>query len=228
MGVLHTAIDDNNYEQLKSSLECGISPEEKNSQGYPALQHLLTKSTINLEMIKLLIEHGANKNTRQPETGYTLLHIALSKREADFLDYALSIGVNVLITNYRQEAPFDMLITAFPNRLDLVKRFINLGVNSSQCLSFLYAALAKGDEKEILEVLDLVSSIPNISVQRLVYQSPMEWVINHYPEKRAVIEAMIKKGADKNTVNKTGQNLLHLAMCLVVTLSALPGRLNLA
>lgn len=79
-------------------LENGADPNFSNDRGWYPL-HFAIQSQ-NMDIVKLLVEHGANINQQDGIFGNTPVFIAVSKTEGrEFIDFFLNLGADVTIPN---------------------------------------------------------------------------------------------------------------------------------
>jgi hypothetical protein len=87
-GTLHEAIENSDLPVARFMLEHGGSdPNEKDQSGWTPIQRSITRTeeSVGVEMLQLLIKHGANLSCREPTTGLTTLELAKKfKKDARF------------------------------------------------------------------------------------------------------------------------------------------------
>jgi ankyrin repeat protein len=97
--LLHDACITNNYELAKYLVEHGLDTNAKSDNNSYPIHYAHT-----LEMVELLVEHGAVINVQRDDTGQTLLHIEPS---VETVQYLLAHGADPNIKNSEGQTPFD-------------------------------------------------------------------------------------------------------------------------
>lgn len=148
--VLFTAVEKNDYEMVEFLLEKNINVNDTTSTGLTAL--MLAKE---LEIIKLLVENGADINAKDNQ-GWTALTYFLSNNTLEQLEYLFSKGGNI---NTKTNAGYNLLYYAILNgSLEtiefLIKKNIQFNLNSFEIQNALYIARER-DYSHILEYFKL-------------------------------------------------------------------------
>ncbi len=79
---IYNACGHRHYHIVQLLLERGASPQD-------GLMAVAIQG--NIELLQLLIEHGADINTKLTDEGHTLLHIACDFNHQNFIKYALTL-----------------------------------------------------------------------------------------------------------------------------------------
>lgn len=141
---LHLACRDGNFELVKELLNLGVEINKQDSDGLTAL-HIAK----NIEIIKLLIEAGANPNLQNHRSGYTpLLDSMVWWNEAKY-------DLLVPLTNLNIKSSFGntaLMFSTVYHRLDdielLIKTGTDLYIRNYEGMDFYNFLLA--DEKEFI------------------------------------------------------------------------------
>lgn len=95
----------NDIDEVRRLLMKGVSPDSTNEDGLTALHQCCIDD--NEEMMKLLIEYGANVNAEDSEK-WTPLHAAATCGHLHLVRYLISRGSNLLAVNADGNMPYDI------------------------------------------------------------------------------------------------------------------------
>ncbi|KAK6630921.1 hypothetical protein RUM44_003093 [Polyplax serrata] len=95
----------NDIEEVKRLLMSGVDPDSTNEDGLTALHQCCIDD--NEEMMKLLIDFGANVNAEDSEK-WTPLHAAATCAHLHLVCYLISKGANLLAVNADGNMPYDI------------------------------------------------------------------------------------------------------------------------
>jgi len=96
---LYRAVERMDIEAVKSLLEGGADPNEKDVREvrgrtrYSLLAHAARKGLPDI--VELLLLHGANVNVKDPSSGWTILHFAVISNSSAVVSFLLDYGANV-------------------------------------------------------------------------------------------------------------------------------------
>lgn len=94
---LMAAIRNDLLEVVQILLENGANPDFPNIEGWYPI-HFATQEN-NLQIVELLVKHGAVINRQDGRFGNTPLHTAIAKSDRALVDYFLQLGLDVNIPN---------------------------------------------------------------------------------------------------------------------------------
>ncbi|MBU2529608.1 MAG: ankyrin repeat domain-containing protein [Elusimicrobia bacterium] len=121
--ILDVAVRNNDIEKAKKLLDVGVSAEPKPKTGWTPLMIAVVRN--KPEMADLLLEHGADINTRNKSQ--TLLHLVARYGKNDMVEYLLKKGLN---TNRRDWLSWTPLMWAcLFGKTDIVKTLIDGGAD---------------------------------------------------------------------------------------------------
>ena len=130
--ALHVACESESPKMVQFLLNAGadVNACRDKGEGITTLQHAIRKYRVPLETVKLLLEHGAEVNTRGPQ-GYSPLDEAVMR--SGELDSSLSIA-RLLIQhgaklNPDKKAQSATLTAALHQRPDMLKLFLEKGAD---------------------------------------------------------------------------------------------------
>lgn len=103
--MLLEAAGRNDIDEVRRLLMKGVSPDSTNEDGLTALHQCCIDD--NEEMMKLLIEYGANVNAEDSEK-WTPLHAAATCGHLHLVRYLISRGANLLAVNADGNMPYDI------------------------------------------------------------------------------------------------------------------------
>ena len=118
------AIEDNDSEALERLIQ--ENPEVVHKEDHLGQTPLMTACILGyIDMVKILITHGANIN-HQDKTGHFALHSAAFQGDFEIVEYLIEQGANVNIEPHGGNSP---LMMASRNRLDIVELLVTHGAN---------------------------------------------------------------------------------------------------
>jgi uncharacterized protein len=212
--ALFQAVKLNDLDAVKVSLLTGLPVDTRNDQGRTPL--ILAVSTGNLEMTKLLVEHGADVNARATtEVGSTVLCFAIEGRNLQVLDYLIERGANVDGKSKNGQTPLHYAAAHGLN--DLVSSLLQHGSDpdlfgipdtKGNLTTPLMAAAANGHLETVQLLADEGADLEKVNdVGDTVL---MDVCKRPYPE---IVKLLIKKGANVNAMGKDGYTALIYAAC---------------
>ncbi len=114
---------------VKALLKSGANADARRSNGYPALMYAVTfgKDSENLEIVKALIDHGADVNAQVSSSGPTALILAVARNDIQVAKILLDKGakINVRDKDLRFDTP--MARAAFLGNLDMLMLLVKRG-----------------------------------------------------------------------------------------------------
>jgi ankyrin repeat protein len=121
---LEAAIEDNDSEALERLIQenPGIVHREDHSGQTPLITACILAY---IDMVKILLTHGANIN-HQAKNGDSALFTAVLQKEIEIVEYLIERGANVNIVTKQGDSS---LIMASRNRLDIVELLVTHGAN---------------------------------------------------------------------------------------------------
>ncbi|KAJ5710597.1 hypothetical protein N7488_004753 [Penicillium malachiteum] len=128
---LHTAARVGNINIVKILLENGVSADVACERGLISpLLWLCEKSDPDLDVVRSLIQKGANTHAIDPEEGRTALHFATRSVHATLAEILLESGAEVNTTSFNGDLPIHEAI--YNNNLNVVKVLITYGSSLSK------------------------------------------------------------------------------------------------
>lgn len=112
-------------------LEQYISPETINmvdEDGYTLLWIAATALDLNINIVRLLLKHGADPNVRIRE-GWTLLHFAADQLQKELAAQLLRAGCDPNAINDAGETPLSKVLFAFNPKKDLINLLLEHGAD---------------------------------------------------------------------------------------------------
>ena len=113
MTPLHAAVAYNDLAVVTEELERGINVNVTDEGGYTPLMVAVASPEPGVEMLRLLLENGADINAATGEGGDTALSLAIMHGTVEKVDALLEAGADV---NYWREGGYDALIDALHSR----------------------------------------------------------------------------------------------------------------
>ncbi|XP_046346164.2 ankyrin repeat domain-containing protein 50-like [Haliotis rufescens] len=163
------------------------------------------------EVVELLVKKGADLSLAYNAAGSNVLHVACFKGHVDVVKYLLSQDtVDVNSRGWKKRTP--MMRAAEKGHKEIVELLVNKGADLSLAYNtagsnVLHLACFNG-HVDVVKYL-LSQDTLNVNSRGLMKRTPMM----RAAEKghKEVVELLVSKGADASLVDKSGNNILHLA-----------------
>ena len=107
---IHKAAEEGNIYVVKQHLAAGADVNAKAGGGYTPL-HV---NTIQLEVAELLIDKGADVNTKSDDNGDTPLHVSVNNGQSELVELLIAKGADVNSMNEEGQTPLDLLSSVEP------------------------------------------------------------------------------------------------------------------
>ncbi|KAK2723984.1 hypothetical protein QYM36_002353 [Artemia franciscana] len=232
---LHHAVWEGKADVCKLLIQSGAELDATNVYGETPLGTAIRTS--NLDLVKLLLKHGANPNCGEcfgfapplhmaiinnnlelvklllkrganPNCG-ECLHLAVTKGGADLCNLLIKSGAELDATNVYGETPLGTAIKT--SNLDLVKLLLKLGANPN-CEECLHLAVEKG-RADMCELL--IDSGAKLDAMNANKDTPLLTAIRN--NNLELVKLLLKRGANPNcgeclhlAVKKGGADLCNL------------------
>ena len=202
------------FQYLLKTVKC--NPNEKNDAGESPLHIATVWKDGSFELVKELIEGGADPNV-QDNDGNTLLHYACKnvglKISMSCFNYLLDCKMcDPNIKNRDGSTPIH-LINQGPKRLSVIDEMISKRANIHQpdgnSDTLLHKACKAGESETVIHLLGLKCD-PN-SMNK-AGQTPLQVIPLSHPSAISIIDEIIKSGGDLDfAIDENGNSLLHKA-----------------
>ncbi|MFH4974274.1 hypothetical protein AB6A40_000983 [Gnathostoma spinigerum] len=103
--LINSVLFDRPYKMLEA-LENGADPNEQDNCGFTALFHAACQGNVNL--CRILVEHGAIIDAHVGDKCDTALHAAVSSRSLSVVSYLIRSGANRFAKNLKGQYPIDL------------------------------------------------------------------------------------------------------------------------
>ena len=185
----------------------GFNINSRDEDGLTPL-HIAVRYNNNVEVIKCLIEYGADVRAVTEEGG-TLLHLVALNNELSVVKYVLSLGLDINSTDKDGWTPLQWAVRD-NNNVEVIKCLIE------------YGADVRAVTEEGGTLLHLVAGNNELSVVKYVLslgfditdRDGLGWTPLHCAAVKndnvEVIKCLIECGADIRSITQDGKNLLHL------------------
>ena len=194
--ILYHSIESGYNEVFKFLLNNGVNPNSKYiSEGGENLSF-----SSSLEISKLLIEHGAEVNSKDVY-GYTPLIRAVIKDYKDIVELLLKNKANV---NARTNDSFTALVYA--KSKEVAELLIEYGANIDEKLNYGFTPLMLTNNKEIAELL--IKHGAKLNEKTEDGKTPLMYALLRSDEE--VAQTLIQYGDDINIIDKEGHTALTL------------------
>ena len=209
---IFAAIRLNNIRALNDHISSGIDLNTINEDGSTPLHRAIEgdlnaeRKTVNLEIIRLLIDKGADVNVKDDNEN-TPLHLSTNKNIAELL---ISNGADVNAKDWSGETPLHRIISNEDLQLDIIKLLIEKGadVNAKDEDDSTPLHIA-GDCSVDLKIIKLlISSGANADSKDCSGETPLHKIILN--EDGDIIAFLISSGIGLNIKNNKGKTPLDL------------------
>ncbi len=197
-----TAAFNGKYKLVKKSIEAGCDIDFSDKKGYTPLMWAALKG--NEDIVKLLIDSGANPNTKNYRAkGITALMLATKKGNYPIVRYLVNHGANI---NMKTGGGMTALKIAYHQKYGKIARLLEDIQHKQKKMNKLFVAIRLGKLKKVKKFLD--------EGYKVEYKD--EWGFTplmiaaengHYD----IVDLLIDNGADINAKNSNGQTALSLA-----------------
>lgn len=175
------AIEANQFKMVDNFLKTGINidaPQKYTKENTPLTAAIELN---NLEMVKFLVEHGANVNTNKISPLLTATYIG--NRTLDIVKFLVEHGADVNVRNKDGDTP---LYNAFCNSdgIEMVKFLVEHGAD--------------------------VNAVDNLNGETPIFNAP-RWIDEAHTHMLDKFTYLIEHGADINFKNKHGETPLMIA-----------------
>ena len=131
-----SAVEEGNIKKVASLLGAGIEPNSKDKYDNTALHYASKKG--HSEIVKLLLEKGANVNAQDNDIGYTVLHRASMAGHLEVAKLLLDKGANINAQDIFSETALHLATVS--GHLEVVKLLFEKGgrCQCSMCDRFVW------------------------------------------------------------------------------------------
>ena len=162
-------------------------------------------------VVKYLLEEGADVNKRFGQRGQTVLHWAARKGHYDVAKLLIARGANISVHDNMIDTPLHA--ASFESHTNVVKLLLDAGVDANMLgqggRTALYEAAMKG-HCDVAKLL--IARGANINVQEnMIHMTPLH-AASHYSHTN-VVKLLLDAGADANATNNFGRTPLYFALC---------------
>ncbi len=188
----------------KLLLAYGANLNIENSLGYDALNYMFSIQSPNPDIIKFLIEHGANVNTVSNDE-YAPLHMV---RHADIAKMLLEKGADINKQNTYGQTPLHLAKNAQIAQL-LIENGANLNIRDNDGNTPLHLAY------DIDIVKTLIENNMDVNACNTNNDTPLHRaIVNPFSKEAAMF--LLEKGADVNKQNNDGNTPLHSYISTII------------
>ncbi|KAH8983535.1 ankyrin repeat-containing domain protein [Lactarius akahatsu] len=222
--ALHLASRALNFESMRVLLDCGANVNAEDLLGqtplHGVLENTLYRFEGDLDVAKLLVEHGADVNTQNKRCA-TLLHIAASKLNLESVRVFLDLGARANVKDSRSQTPLHKVLLSKHHRKDrlgiallLIEGGANVNARDKNHETPLHLASYFLEPKSVRILLDHGADADAADNRDPTpsddgYQTPL-----HQAPRLVSLEVawiLLKNGADLNAENKEGKTPFQLA-----------------
>jgi len=210
------AIQQNDRVAVGGFLDAGFDPNTKNKRGETALTYSIANA--EFETVKLIADR-ADINLKD-DLGQFPLHLALSKQKEEIFNYLLEKGADVNIGgakgNLKNQTVLYLAVTR--GREDLVEKLLEKGADpniadSEGGLPLAEACIGATVNPNIVQML--INKGANVNLAEANGVTPLMYIAENNKAplevRKAVVEILLKAGADKKLKDKKGKTAFDWA-----------------
>lgn len=212
---LTRSIEGNDFDKVKELIEQGADVSIKLSDGETPM-HKAFSSGASIEIIKLLMENGADINCRN-NCEMSPLEYINEDQPVEYLKSVLELGAKASLTKNLIE-----LYTRYSNNIECVKYLINIGYSIKDIQIIQRAIYTNLSDEFIVQLIELGAD-PNIidttSGEPCFFSKMMISMCSHKEEVANVVSRMhtlFLHGADVNLADKYGTTAFEYACSIAV------------
>jgi ankyrin repeat protein len=194
--ALMAACERSNIEIIKRLIDIGVDLNIKNNYGESALS--IAMSIGRLDIVELLLKHGANKNDLYNDD---MIIDIVNKNALESLKYLISMGADI---NIKDECETSILILAIQQDFTEISELLIL--KGADCSGALSAVIWKNDIDKLKLFLSFYEKI-NFKKK----DSLDAFAIAIERKNKEMIELLISYGIDVNAKNNKGQTAVMVA-----------------
>lgn len=207
--LLFEGVSENNFNKVKKGLSILKNPNIIDDIGDAPLHLYLTSKHKNIEIIKYLIEFGADVNILN-EDGDTPLHYASMEGHLEIVKYLIESGADVNILDKERDTPLHY--ASDNGNLDTVKYLIQHGAKINIQNEYDETPLHKASDNQHLKIVKfLLKNNANINIQNNFGDTPLH--IASDKDNLKLVKILIENSGDINVniKNRYGYTPLHKA-----------------
>jgi ankyrin repeat protein len=203
---LHIATSGDSKEVAEFLLAKGADVNAKDNGGYTPLNYVIwnrnkNEVTLQVDMVELLLEKGADTNVRSLSLGYTSLHWAILMWNQELIELLMAAGADVNAKAKAGETPLD--VAAYQGPTAIGELLLKKGAE----ISSLQAAAFVGDLAKVRAFIN--NGIDVNSKNAMTKGTALHSAAA--ADRKEIVEFLINCGSDVDIKDKMGRTALDLA-----------------
>ncbi|MEA5510565.1 ankyrin repeat domain-containing protein [Crocosphaera sp. UHCC 0190] len=161
---IHTYAKQGNIQGVTDELATGIDiniTDQLSYYKYTPLMCAILRDNLSLDMVKFLVENGADVNAVETEVDSTVLGLAVQTGNLDLVKFLIERGANI---NYQRPEGYNIILDAMfcgniiknPNLITMLNFLIEKGVSVNNITSYGESALRVASRVGRFDVVDLL------------------------------------------------------------------------
>lgn len=200
-----------NDEIVKILLAAGANPNQMEKDGETALGHAISRNKINI--VKLLLDKGANVNLVNPANGESPLSSAVANKSVEIVEMLLKAGANPDRANIDKLTPLGAVMGNDETSAKIVKLLLAAGANPNQRAGLdgdmVLVSWSRQGHTEIVKLLLAAGADPDSKDSEHFFETSL--FVASRDNYKEIVKLLLEAGADPNTTDNHDWTPLMIA-----------------